>query len=111
MIDVVQEDFAGFSGAPYDDERVTLAVDEGRNYIASRADRYDVIKISVTDTWAASAVGAYALTEAYLYTEEAMADYLEHLEPGGFLSITRWFPPSRYVKAPDSRSITPIMPA
>jgi hypothetical protein len=92
MIEVVQETFAAFSGAPYDDPRVHIAIDEGRNYVASRDEAYDVIKISVTDTWAASAVGAYAMTESYLYTAEATDAFLDHLEPDGYLSVTRWYP-------------------
>lgn len=92
MIDVVQERFGSFSGRPFDDPRVRIVIDEGRNFIASRPDRYDVIKISGTDTWAASAAGAYALTESYLYTKEAFHDFLSHLSPGGFLSVTRWYP-------------------
>jgi spermidine synthase len=90
MIDVVQKKFADFSGAPYDDERVRIAIDEGRNYIASRDRLYDIIKISVTDTWTASALGAYALTENYRYTVQAIMDFVSHLEPGGYLSIIRW---------------------
>jgi len=92
MIDVVQEKFAAFTGAPYDDPRVEIAIDEGRNYIASRPARHDVIKISATDTWAAAAVGAYALTENYLYTVEALEAFLAHLKPDGYLSIVRWYP-------------------
>lgn len=92
MIDVVQNAFADFSGRPYDDPRVKIHINEARNFIASRPDRYDVIKISVTDTWTASARGAYSLNENYLYTREAMNDYLSHLTPGGFLTITRWYP-------------------
>ncbi|MGD1149049.1 MAG: hypothetical protein ABR961_13990 [Thermoanaerobaculaceae bacterium] len=92
MIDVVQNKFAGFSGSPFDDPRVRIVIDEGRNFIASRDERYDVIKLSVTDTWAAGAAGAYALTESYLYTQQAFHDFLSHLSPGGFLSISRWYP-------------------
>jgi SAM-dependent methyltransferase len=92
MIEVVQDDFAAFSGRPYDDPRVRIAIDEGRNFVASRESRYDVIKIAATDTWVASARGAYSLTENYLYTREAIRDYLDHLRPGAFLSITRWYP-------------------
>ncbi len=92
MIDVVQREFSDFTGAPYDDESVKIVIDEGRNYLASRPDKYDVIKISVTDTWTAGAMGAYALTENYLYTIEAMRQFLSRLEPGGYLSIIRWYP-------------------
>jgi spermidine synthase len=92
MIEIVQETFADFTGAPLSDPRVTVVVGEGRNYVASHDRLYDVIKISVTDTWAASAAGAYAMTENYLYTIEALEDFMGSLTPGGYLSIVRWYP-------------------
>jgi hypothetical protein len=42
------------------------------------------------DTWAATAAGAYTLTENTLYTVEAFNDYLDHLTDDGVLTITRW---------------------
>jgi hypothetical protein len=65
------------------------------------SDRYDVIVMTVVDSWAALQSGAYALSESYLYTEEAFADYLGHLTPGGTLSIGRWYrdPPSEILRA------------
>jgi hypothetical protein len=42
------------------------------------------------DTWAATAAGAYTLTENTLYTVDAFGDYLDHLTDGGVLTITRW---------------------
>jgi len=42
------------------------------------------------DTWAATAAGAYTLTENSLYTVEAFDDYLDHLTDRGVLSISRW---------------------
>jgi len=42
------------------------------------------------DTWAATAAGAYTLTENSLYTTEAFGDYLDHLTDNGVLTITRW---------------------
>jgi hypothetical protein len=74
----------------FTDPRVVLVRDEGRSYIA-RSDRlFDVIQITLTDTWAASVSGAYSLSENYLYTTEAFKSYLEHLTPDGYVSITRW---------------------
>ena len=54
------------------------------------AGRYDVIQASLVDTWAATAAGAYTLTENSLYTVEAFNDYLDHLTDDGVLTITRW---------------------
>src|SRR5262249_18419872 len=53
-------------------------------------ERYGAIQISLVDTWAASAAGAYSLAEAYLYTVEAFEDYLDSLRPEGFVTVTRW---------------------
>lgn len=92
MIDLVQNDQGDFSGRPYNDPHVRIVIDEARNFAARSIDRYDVIKISGTDTWAASSIGAYALVENYLYTREAIRDFFSRLKPGGFLSITRWYP-------------------
>jgi hypothetical protein len=42
------------------------------------------------DSFAASGSGAQALSESYLYTVEAIQEYLAHTTPGGMLAITRW---------------------
>ena len=70
--------------------RVRIAVDDGRSFVRRSPDRYDVIQASLVDTWAATAAGAYTLTENTLYTVEAFNDYLDHLTDDGVLTITRW---------------------
>ena len=49
-----------------------------------------MIQASLVDTWAATAAGAYTLTENTLYTKEAFEDYYDHLTDRGVLTITRW---------------------
>jgi hypothetical protein len=49
-----------------------------------------VIQASLVDTWAATAAGAYTLTENSLYTTEAFGEYIDHLADEGYLTITRW---------------------
>ena len=71
---------------------VQKVVGDARSYIANSPERFDVILASLIDTWAASAAGAFALTENLLYTTEAFRDYYEHLEDDGVLSIARWHP-------------------
>jgi hypothetical protein len=88
--DVMLGQFKGFSGSIYDNPRVTVAVDDGRSYVRRSNARYDVIQASLVDTWAATAAGAYTLTENTLYTKEAFDDYLDHLSDRGMLTITRW---------------------
>src|SRR5256885_3566764 len=62
----------------------------GRSFVRRSSDRYDVIQASLVDTWAATAAGAYTLTENSLYTVEAFNDYLDHLTDDGILTVTRW---------------------
>jgi hypothetical protein len=88
--DVMRDRFREFSGGIYTNPRVRIAVDDGRSYVRRTPDRYDVIQASLVDTWAATAAGAYTLTENSLYTVDAFGDYLDHLTDGGVLTITRW---------------------
>jgi hypothetical protein len=92
--------YAEYSGGVYLDPRVHVFEDEARSFIRRSADRYDVLPITVVDSFAALTAGAYALTENYLYTEEAMLDYLGHLTPDGVVSITRWYrdPPAEIAR-------------
>lgn len=87
---LVQETYADFAGHLYDDERVTLHTGEARGFVARSTDRYDLIHIGLLDSFAASGSGVQALNESYLYTIEAVQQYLRHTTPGGMLSITRW---------------------
>jgi hypothetical protein len=88
--DVMRGRFHEFSGGIYTNPRVRIAVDDGRSFVRRSADRYDVIQASLVDTWAATAAGAYTLTENTLYTVDAFNDYLDHLTDNGMLTITRW---------------------
>src|SRR5947207_597910 len=82
--------FREFSGGIYTHPRVRIAIDDGRSFVRGSSDRYDIIQASLVDTWAATAAGAYTLTENTLYTVEAFDDYLAHLTDDGILTITRW---------------------
>jgi hypothetical protein len=78
------------SGGLYDDPRVHIVVDDGRSFIRRSAERYDVVQASLVDTWAATAAGAFALTENALYTVEAFRDYFDHTTDRGAVTMTRW---------------------
>src|SRR5262249_26985483 len=67
-----------------------LSLGEGRSFVRNGPERYGAIQISLVDTWAASAAGAYSLAEAYLYTVDAFEDHLDSLRPDGFVTVTRW---------------------
>ena len=88
--DVMLNHFRTFSGSIYQNPKITVAVDDGRSFIRRSDQRYDIIQASLVDTWAATAAGAYTLTENTLYTQEAFEDYYDHLTDRGMLTITRW---------------------
>jgi hypothetical protein len=88
--DIMSDRFRAYSGGIYQDPRVTIHVDDGRSFVRRSPRRYDVIQASLVDTWAATAAGAYTLTENSLYTSEAFGEYIDHLTDRGILTITRW---------------------
>jgi hypothetical protein len=65
-------------------------VTDGRSYLRSTPQRFDVVQMTLVDTWASTAAGAFALSENNLYTVEAFREYFEHLKPEGMIAITRW---------------------
>ena len=88
--DVMLGHFRDFSGSIYQNPHVNVVVDDGRSFIRRSDRRYDIIQASLVDTWAATAAGAYTLTENTLYTKEAFEDYYDHLTDRGMLTISRW---------------------
>ncbi len=88
--DVMGDRFLAYSGGIYAHPRVRVTVDDGRSFVRRTPNQYDVIQASLVDTWAATAAGAYTLTENTLYTVEAFNDYLDHLTDDGIVTITRW---------------------
>src|SRR5436190_4092885 len=88
--DVMLDRFRDYSGGVYANPRVSIHVDDGRNFVRRSSATYDVIQASLVDTWAATAAGAYTLTENSLYTKEAFGEYVDHLTETGLLTITRW---------------------
>jgi len=86
---------------PYRDERVTVMVENGRSYVRRVGEGFDIVQMSLADTYRPVTSGAYSLSENYLYTVEAFVDYLAHLNEGGLLVVSRWLqmPPSESLRA------------
>jgi len=82
---------ADYSGHVYSAPRVNVLEDEARSFIRRSSDRYDLILMTVVDSYAALASGAYALSESYLYTAEAFDDYLTHVTDHGALAVGRFY--------------------
>lgn len=80
-VKAVQE-FSSFNGNIYDFSNVKVFVGDGRSFVRRSKERYDIIYLSLVFTQKASMVG-YSLSENYVFTKEAFADYLDHLEEDG----------------------------
>ena len=96
IFEVLTDKFADFSGHLDRQPGVSLVNAEARSYINHSSDRYDLVQISLIDTWAATAAGGLTLTENRLYTVEAWGDFYRALKPGGLLSVSRWYDPDSH---------------
>ncbi len=90
MTKLVRETYADFAGFVYDDPRVTVHTNEARGFVAQSGTQYDLIHIGLLDSFGASGAGVHSQSESYIYTVEAIHEYLNHTTPGGMLAITRW---------------------
>jgi hypothetical protein len=100
IVDWMKGGYADFAGHLYTRPGVHVVVDDGRNFVRASPERFDVLQISMIDTFAATAAGAYTLSENNLYTAEAFDEYLAHLSDDGILSINRFFlqPPQQTLR-------------
>jgi hypothetical protein len=87
---VMRGRYADYSFHLYEQPQVHIHVQDGRSYIRSSHEKYDVVQMTLVDTWASTAAGAFALSENNLYTIEAFREYFDHLKPDGMIAITRW---------------------
>jgi spermidine synthase len=82
--------YADYAKHLYQRPEVHIHVTDGRSYLRSTPQQFDVVQMTLVDTWASTAAGAFALSENNLYTVEAFREYFEHLKPDGMIAITRW---------------------
>lgn len=94
LVDLLERRARAFAGIA-DRPEVTLVNDEARAHLARTSQRFDIIQMSLIDTWAATGAGAFTLSENGLYTREGWRILLNRLTPRGVFSVSRWFSPSR----------------
>ena len=80
-------EYAGIAGLA----GVELVADEARSFLARDRRRYEVITMSLIDTWASTGAGAYSLSENGLYTVEGWQVFLQRLTPTGIFTVSRWY--------------------
>ena len=82
--------YADYAQHLYERPDVQIHVTDGRSFLRATPQRFDVVQMTLVDTWASTAAGAFALSENNLYTVEAFREYFDHLKPDGMIAITRW---------------------
>ena len=100
MVELLENDYAPFSGRLYERPEVQAHVAEIRGFVAAGEELYDLVQLALVDAFGATSAGLPALNESYLYTVEAIENFLTRLAPGGFVAITRWIklPPRDSIK-------------
>src|SRR6476660_7332753 len=87
---IMRDRYADYSYHLYERPDVHIHVTDGRSFVRNAQQQFDVVQMTLVDTWASTAAGALALSENSLYTVEAFQEYFEHLKPDGLIAITRW---------------------
>ncbi|MDD5659895.1 MAG: hypothetical protein PHR39_07810, partial [Actinomycetota bacterium] len=89
-----------FSGDLYNKKNVNVQKIPLRNFLKKTNDDFDLIILSLSDSFHPISSGAYSLNEDYLYTVESISKLMKSLNKDGILAITRWiqYPPSEDLK-------------
>lgn len=88
-------ELARFSGDIYRRPGTEITFEDGRHLVklllTRRQELFDLIILNGVDSYNALASGAYTYSESYLYTQEAIEEYLSLLSDTGVLNMNRWF--------------------
>lgn len=87
VVDMLRGRYRSEFGRWVDDPRVRLEVDEGRHFLASRDERFDVIQLTSVESGAGAPSSAQGFSEAFVHTQEAFSLYLDRLSDEGILSV------------------------
>ena len=73
---------------PYDDPRVTLSINDARNFFRTADQKYDLIVYGVLDSHTSLSHASSLRVDSYVYTREGIAEAFRLLKPDGVLSIS-----------------------
>lgn len=76
---------------PYDDPRVTVHLNDGRNFLKSTDGQYDLIIYALVDSLVLHSSYSNIRLESYLFTKQAMDDVRRRLKPGGMFVMYNYF--------------------
>jgi len=88
-------DFSGAGKIP----GLRLAVDDARSWFARSHEQFDLIQMSMIDSWAGTTAGAYTISANPLYTVNGWKRFISRLTPDGVFTVSRWYHPEHLDEA------------
>lgn len=76
---------------PYQDQRVTVRINDGRAFLQQSRKKYDLILFALPDSLVLVAGQSSLRLESYLFTLEAMRAARAHLKPGGAFGMYNYY--------------------
>jgi SAM-dependent methyltransferase len=76
---------------PYDDPRVTVHLDDGRNFLRATDKQYDLVVYALVDSLVLHSSYSNIRLESYLFTRQAFEDVRRRLKPGGVFMMYNYF--------------------
>src|SRR5712691_3265227 len=76
---------------PYSDPRVREYVDDGRAFLRTSSERYDLIVFALPDSLTLVSTSANLRLESFLFTREAFASARDHLAPEGAFVLYNYY--------------------
>ncbi len=76
---------------PYDDDRVDSHLDDGRAFLEGTEKKWDMILLALPDSLTLLQGQSSVRLESYLFTEEAVESYRDHLEDDGVFAMYNFY--------------------
>jgi hypothetical protein len=89
-VSLLEDHFADYTGHLTDRPEVEQHQGDGRSYLARHDGDYDLVWFPAPDSYAANnaaSLGAFVLSESYLYTTEMIEESLDHLTDDGIMVV------------------------
>ncbi len=89
-VSLLRDQFADYTGHLTERPEVKQHRGDGRSYLARHNGDYDLVWFPAPDSYAASnaaSLGAFVLSESYLYTTEMIEESLDHLTDDGIMVV------------------------
>jgi hypothetical protein len=89
-VSLLEHHFADYTGHLTERPEVKQHQGDGRSYLARHDGNYDLVWFPAPDSYAANnaaSLGAFVLSESYLYTTEMIEESLEHLTNDGIMVV------------------------